>query len=128
MELSTWELGTIFTHLFSYFGMCALVGGGFVRLMCKQSIKLDLEFRQLIMIVCGCAFITTAAGFFIHVGAFSESGFIGMWDAEVISILWDSEIGDSTLVRLLGFAVGFFVFHFNFSIGGKNDNKKSLSL
>ena len=105
METSAWSLALLLCKWLMYIGQAAAVGGVFTTLWTRSSLLDEAKISQCSnAVVAGCllGLLTSAFGFFIQVGAFTENGLSGMFDPGMISLLWDTPIGTSTTYRVAG--------------------------
>jgi putative copper resistance protein D len=102
IELTIWDTSNIVSKLLIYIGIATAVGGPFIAALIKPSVN-NKAINSYIIINSVLGFIAVIANFFIQVGAFSETGVSGMFDTDMISFLWQSEIGSSVLWRLFAF-------------------------
>jgi putative copper resistance protein D len=102
IDLTFWDYTNIASKLLIYIGVATLIGGPFIAALIKPSVN-NKAIHNYIIINSVVGFIAVIANFFIQVGAFSEAGVSGMFDTDMISFLWQSDIGGSVLWRLLAF-------------------------
>lgn len=104
MEISLWDIATIISKLMIYLGISGSVGGVFMYgLVIKRQYPVELRLHCQYLIVIGI--LATLLNFFIQVGAFAESGLLGMFEPLYLSMLWQSNAGDALIYRLAGFAL-----------------------
>jgi putative copper resistance protein D len=102
MELSVWASCQVLAKCLIYAGFAANIGGPFVARLAFRSNTVDLVVRRYCLVGLIAAVIATVLLFFAQVGALSDSGLSGMWDPQMINLLWQSQAGTSLLLRLLG--------------------------
>ena len=102
IELTLWDYSNITSKLLIYIGVAAAIGGPFVVALIDPLVN-KKPIINYIFLSSGVGLIAVIGNFFIQVGAFSEDGFGGMFDIEMVSFLWESSVGDSVFWRLLGF-------------------------
>lgn len=103
MELTNWEFGTAFSRWLMYLGMAAAIGGGFSLHFLRRFRHLR---RQLMAYTLGAAILGLFASishFFVRVGSVTEEGAAGMFEPDMVGFLWESALGDSLLLRSIGF-------------------------
>lgn len=124
MELTVWDYSYIASKLLIYLGVVASIGGPFVAALIIPSIN-KKSIIDYIIIGSVIGFIAVVVNFFIQVGAFSETGFGGMFDIDMAIFLWQSTVGDSVLWRLLAFTLlGFSLFLGNLNVMHERLNVK----
>ena len=104
MELTIWDYSNIVSKWLIYIGVASAIGGPFIAALLKSASKMK-PLVEYVLLGSLIGFIAVIINFFIQVGAFSETGLIGMFDADMIELLWQSPVGNSVLWRLLGFAI-----------------------
>ena len=113
IEFTVWDYSYLASKLLIYLGIVASIGGLFVAALISPSIN-KKSIIHYIIISSVIGFIAVVVNFFIQVGAFSETGFGGMFDIDMAVFLWQSTVGDSVLWRLLAFVfLGFSLFFGN---------------
>ena len=116
IELTLWDYSNIVSKLLIYIGVAAALGGLFIAALIKPSGD-KKPIINYIVINSVLGFIAVIINFLIQVGAFSETGVLGMFDTDMASFLWQSAIGDSVLWRLLAFiALGLALFFGNINV------------
>jgi putative copper resistance protein D len=118
-----WESYTFALRLTIYLALSGLISAAFGLLICQREslkTKLNLSFQQSLKKYYRLSlvlFLAVSLGYFwIRVGAFAEEGFAGLLDTLMISILYDSGLGDALNYQLLAvlFATLFYrVNHFS---------------
>ncbi|MFT4860883.1 MAG: putative copper resistance protein D [Pseudohongiellaceae bacterium] len=111
-----WEIASLLAKLSVYGGMASVAGASlFLVLYC------DNRRQSVVPVISYCLFGAllgfqgAALNFPIQIGMINDDGFAGMLDWSMAKLLLDSQLGDVTLYRVLGFAVaiavsGFFLF------------------
>ncbi|WDD99054.1 copper resistance D family protein [Thalassomonas actiniarum] len=104
MELTVWDYSNLVSKWLIYIGVAAAVGGPFIAALIKPASQIKAVIEYVVLgIMLGI--VAVIANFFIQVGAFAEAGFGGMFDGELIDLLWQSPVGDSVFWRLSGFTL-----------------------
>jgi len=103
METSAWELLTLFSKVLIYVSVVGVIGGSFAYVLLERHRDCLHNLRHYIRWSSIAGVLGTLGNFLIQVGAFSGTGWSGMFDVSIIAILKGSSIGDSTLTRLIGF-------------------------
>tara|TARA_R110001592_G_C13092660_1_gene743533 strand:- start:182 stop:1084 length:903 start_codon:yes stop_codon:yes gene_type:complete len=102
IELTIWDYSNIVSKLFIYIGVATAIGGPFMAALINSSVN-EKPIINYIMIGAFLGSIAVIVNFFIQVGAFSEAGISGMFDADMVSFLWQSDVGESVVWRLIAF-------------------------
>jgi putative copper resistance protein D len=106
MELSLWALMLVICKLGIYLGFSAAVGGvNTVFIFGRNANSLRQSLNRYLWISIVVALLATGLAFVVQIGALAETGFGGMWNPLLRTILWGSAVGESTLWRGLGFAL-----------------------
>lgn len=105
MELTSWDVWTLITRWVLYVSICAAIGG-----VCSlQLVKADgLLKKPLLQYSLAFSLIGVIAGlshFFVRVGAVLEEGTAGMFEPDMVSIMWESAVGDALMLRVWGYAL-----------------------
>ena len=90
----------------SYIGVASILGVIALKYTNQTALKLSYK-NTLIKVVIGI--ICTVGYFFTQVGAFSQSGLGGMFDTDIIKLLFSTGNGDLLLYRALGLAYFMFL-------------------
>ena len=105
MVISPWDVAAILSKFLIYIGVCGSVGGIFVGYFSAK----DKSYRRSIGKYCFTSILLGFLGMNIHflsqVGAFSDSGFTGMFDEFYLSMLWQSSAGEALFYRGIGFSL-----------------------
>lgn len=124
MEITIWDYSNIVTKWLIYMGIAASIGGPFITALIKASIN-KKSIANYIVISSLLGFTAVIINFLIQVGAFSETGFVGMFDVGLIEFLWQSPVGDSVVWRLLAFVfIGFAICLGNLNVTFESFNLK----
>jgi len=108
METSAWSLALVLCKWLMYVGQASAVGGVFTTLWIRSAALDEAEtshYRNPVVAGCLLGLLASAFGFFLQVGAFTENGLSGMFDAGMISLLWETPVGTSTVYRIVGVIV-----------------------
>ena len=107
---NSWELASLFCKLFIYFGAAAIVGGSLCLWLyndgSRRTVQSNLRYITLGAFI---GFNGALLNFFIQVGMVAGSGISGMFDWGMVSIFFDTQLGDTTFFRLAGFVIVFIV-------------------
>ena len=105
MEIYIWNTVIVLTKTAFYVGFACIAGYTFFGNVYGGNTLENGErrsFSQITLIAALIAFLANAIWFFTNTGAMVEEGIVGALDLDMISIMWDSSIGDTTLWRLIG--------------------------
>lgn len=111
MDISIWSMAIILCKGFSYVGISAAIGGvisgGFLskirqpKLEKKLSTTKFLLFNQIITFI-SLSIVSIFLLFMFQTGAMLEDGLKGMFDIEMLNMMWDSPNGESCLYKVTG--------------------------
>ncbi|MDO9519371.1 MAG: CopD family protein [Pseudohongiella sp.] len=96
---------TLLSKFLIYVSVVGVIGGSFAYVLLERHHDCLRSIRSYIRLSSAVGMLGTVSNFLIQVGAFSASGWSGMFDVSIISILMETSIGDSALTRLIGFGV-----------------------
>lgn len=105
MEMMIWNSVTVLSKVLIYIGFAVLAGCLFfshfknIYTACTRTEKTMLFL----------ALIGSLLWFFAQVGAMAEEGVMGAFDADLISMMWSSSVGEVTVFRVTGFAAALVV-------------------
>ncbi|MEC8327040.1 MAG: CopD family protein [Pseudomonadota bacterium] len=111
MEMIIWNTVIVLSKILFYVGFTCIAGYTFFgrifeRNEChNDSITANLKWIRGSIII---ALIANAIWFFASTGAMAEEGIQGALDVDMLAIMWDSSVGDGTLLRGLGLALAIF--------------------
>jgi len=91
-----------------YVGQASAVGGVLTSLWIRSAAIDEAEtyhYRNPVVAGSLLGLFASAFGLFLQVGAFTESGLYGMFDAGMISLLCVTPVGTSTVYRISGISV-----------------------
>jgi len=101
-DLSPWLVATFSSKILLYIAYAMSVGGVAATFLIQRYKPQHLPYTAYTLWGVILGIVTSSLYFFIQVGAFSESGFSGMWDTTYIGILWETGVGLSYKLRLAG--------------------------
>ncbi|PWK47326.1 copper resistance D family protein [Pleionea mediterranea] len=101
MDITIWNLVSVISKVFLYLGFSFLIALPLMYIRLPFNREWHGYIRRLFITGVGMAFVFNGVYFFGRVGSFSESGITGLFDTEMISLLWDSGVGDSFRWRLM---------------------------
>ncbi|MFK7862817.1 MAG: copper resistance D family protein [Pseudohongiellaceae bacterium] len=107
---SVWETLSIFCKLSVYFGLASIAGGSLFLVAYSDGSR-QTTTRILIYSGVGAfvGFQGSIVSFLAQIGQINGAGFSGMFDLAMSQMLIDTQLGDATLYRLLGFGAAFLV-------------------
>lgn len=105
---SSWEILSLLCKLVVYLGLATIAGGSLFLVMYSDGSR---KTTSSILIYCGLGaflgFQGAGISFLAQVGQVNSNGLAGMFDLSMSKMLLDTQLGDVTLYRLLGFGVAF---------------------
>lgn len=113
MDWSIWAIFLMVAKLGIYLGTASAVASlPVIRLLnlskpnaqTLAGASLKPVIRYMIFSVC-LSFFASGLAFLVQVGAMADQGLPGLWNPLFNKILWASSVGDSTVWRLIGFAL-----------------------
>jgi putative copper resistance protein D len=113
--LSSWEILNLLCKLSVYFGLASIAGGSLFLVLYSDGSR---KTTNTMLIYCGIGaflgFQGAGLSFLSQVGQVNGNGLTGMFDLSLSRMLLDTQLGDVTLYRLLGFGLAFLVSIFVF--------------
>ncbi len=112
----SWELLSVLSKVVIYLGAASAFGGSFCLVNYSDEKHAALQ-KVLILHLAGAllGLQAVAAGFLAQVGTANNSGLAGAFDQKMASLLLDTQIGDLSLLRAIGFIIligsGIFFYH-----------------
>ena len=98
MTLDMWTLTSTLFKFGSYIGVSVALGTLLFVFLYRPALKRH-KFISLMSLI-GAA--STASYFLLQVGAFSQSGLLGMFDVDIVKLLYTTGNGDLLIFRALG--------------------------
>ena len=105
LELTSWELSTLITRWLLYVGVAGSVGGACSLYLLKAYTELQNALLKYAFFAVLLAITSAFGHFFVRVGAVLEEGVSGMFEPDIVSILWNSAVGEALLLRVIGLFV-----------------------
>jgi putative copper resistance protein D len=102
LELTSWEFSTLITRWLLYVGVAGSVGGVCSLYLLKAHRGLQGALLKYAFCAVLLAVTSAFAYFFVRVGAVLEEGVSGMFEPDIVSIIWNSAIGEALLIRVVG--------------------------
>ena len=107
---SSWEILNLLCKLGVYLGLASIAGGSLFLVLYSDGSR---KTTNTILIYCGVGaflgFQGAGLSFLSQVGQINDNGLTGMFDLPMSQMLLDTQLGDVTLYRLLGFGLAFLV-------------------
>lgn len=107
IELTSWEISTLVTRWLLYFALAAAIGGASSLYLLKAHKALQGTLLKYALFAALLAIFSALGHFFVRVGAVLEEGVSGMFVPEIVSIIWQSAVGDALVFRVLGLLILF---------------------
>lgn len=104
-DMSLWLASLIFIKVILYLSISMTLGGLFLLSQNYGSTRWTQLLYRYVLWGSVLGVIAGISQFFLQVGQFSDSGFSGMWDSTMMTILWNSSVGS----RLQIYVVTWFV-------------------
>jgi putative copper resistance protein D len=105
LEISSWDAGILFTRWALYIGLAASIGGVATLQLVKSDNQLRKPFIHYSLFFAVVGLTAALSHFFVRIGAVLEEGAAGMFEPDMVSIMWESSVGDALLLRVVGFAL-----------------------
>jgi putative copper resistance protein D len=132
MEMYIWNTVIVLSKIVFYVGFACISGYTFFRQVFEQSEShnnlaiANLKWIRGSIVI---ALLANGVWFFASTGAMAEEGIQGALSPDMLAIIWDSSVGDGTLLRGLGLVLAIFAItlHLKFqSVALINSIKQSL--
>ncbi len=101
-QLSTWELWVLITRWGLYISAAAAVGGACSLPLIFKYTNIQRALLKYTAIAAFLSIIAATSHFFARVGMVLEEGISGMFDPDIIAIIWQSPVGDALWLRIAG--------------------------
>jgi putative copper resistance protein D len=105
MILTVFEISALISKWVIYLSVAAVIGGTLMQYLIKGQLNLSISVAKYIGLGAAFGLITVSVNYFAQVGAFAESGLMGIFDAQMHAFLWPTQVGQTVLWRLIGFGV-----------------------
>lgn len=108
MEMYIWNTVIVLSKIVFYVGFACIAGYTFFKQVFEQSEShnnlaiANLKWIRGSIVI---ALLANGLWFFASTGAMAEEGIQGAFDPDIIDIMWDSPIGDGTLLRTIGLMI-----------------------
>lgn len=104
-EFSPWLMPIFVSKLLLYIAFAMSMGGVSAMLTIQGFKPHSMQFISYATWGAVLGLVIASTDFLLQVGSFAEEGLTGMWDKTYIEILWQSGVGTSYQLRLLGWGV-----------------------
>ena len=101
-ELTSWDVSLLLLTLVLYTAISMTVGGTVAIFTLTYHQQLHSRTFNYLLVGCILGTLASCLSFFTQVGSFSESGLVGMFETDFVIILWESGLGDSFKLQLVG--------------------------
>lgn len=101
-DISPWLAATFISKLFLYIALAMSVGGVSAGLTIQRYKPQQAALTPYATLGALLGLVISSTDFFLQVGSFAETGMTGMMDKTYIQILWESGVGVSYQLRLIG--------------------------
>jgi putative copper resistance protein D len=88
-----------------YLSVAAVIGGTLMQYLIKGQPNLGISVAKYTGVGAVLGVIAVSINYFAQVGAFAESGLMGIFDAQMHAFLWPTQVGQTVLWRLIGFGL-----------------------
>ena len=105
LELTSWEFSTLITRWLLYVGVAGSVGGACSLYLLKAYTGLQGALLKYALFAVLLSIISAFGHFFVRVGAVLEEGVSGMFEPDIVFIIWNSAVGEALLLRVFGLFV-----------------------
>jgi putative copper resistance protein D len=125
MILTVFDIAVLISKWVIYLSVAAVIGGTLMQTLMKdQSYHRSFIAKYIGL---GAAFGLLAVGinYLAQVGAFAETGLMGIFDAQMHAFLWPTQVGETVFWRLIGFGLMLLV---SWMMLYKNDNIRQFSV
>ncbi|REL36787.1 copper resistance D family protein [Thalassotalea euphylliae] len=108
MEMYIWNTVIVLSKIVFYVGFVCIAGYTFFKQVFEQSEShnnlaiANLKWIRGSIVI---ALLANGLWFFASTGAMAEEGIQGAFDPDILAIMWDSSIGDGTLLRTIGLMI-----------------------
>jgi len=123
MVPETWIYATWLVKVFLYLGTAFVIGGAFCYFLLGDYIVIKKAILRYVTIGSFIGFLSSILSFFILIGSFSNTGFLGMWDSNYINILINTSTGHAHVIRSTSFLFLFLFMLLKLSSGASQITK-----
>ena len=115
MEMYIWNTIIVLSKILFYAGFASIAGYLFIghtlvghKRQSKRVCNKPHERTKWVNVSLCTALIASVVWFLASTGAIAEEGFSGIFDPDMLDIMWDSSVGDATLLRAAGLSLALF--------------------
>ena len=101
-NISAWVVGIVVNKLLIYIALAMTVGGLAAMFTLTHYKDRQIPFINYLPLGCLLGLVTVSLGFLLQVGSFAEEGITGMWNKDFAEILWNSGVGKSYKLQIIG--------------------------
>ncbi|UJF20876.1 copper resistance D family protein [Shewanella sp. OMA3-2] len=105
MILTVFEISVLISKWVIYLSVAAVIGGTLMQYLIKGQRNLSISVAKYTGLGAVLGLIAVSVNYFAQVGAFAESGLMGIFDAQMHAFLWPTQVGQTVLWRLIGFGL-----------------------
>ncbi|MGI2146901.1 copper resistance D family protein [Shewanella frigidimarina] len=105
MILTVFEISVLISKWVIYLSVAAVIGGTLMQYLIKGQPNLGISVAKYTGVGAVLGLIAVSINYFTQVGAFAESGLMGIFDAQMHAFLWPTQVGQTVLWRLIGFGL-----------------------
>lgn len=105
MNIEYWTLANWLIKVALYLSIAFIVGGAFCYVLFGEYNDIKAKLLKYIRFGAGLGCISSVLGFFILIGSFANTGFLGMFDTNYIRILISTPMGDMQVIRIVSFTL-----------------------
>jgi putative copper resistance protein D len=105
MILTVFEISVLISKWVIYLSVAAVIGGTLMQYLIKGQPNLGISVTKYTGLGAVLGLIAVSINYFAQVGAFAESGLMGIFDAQMHAFLWPTQVGQTVLWRLIGFGL-----------------------
>ncbi|MGI2000948.1 copper resistance D family protein [Shewanella frigidimarina] len=105
MILTVFEISVLISKWVIYLSVAAVIGGTLMPYLIKGQPNLGISVAKYTGVGAVLGLIAVSINYFAQVGAFAESGLMGIFDAQMHAFLWPTQVGQTVLWRLIGFGL-----------------------
>ena len=105
MILTVFEISVLISKWVIYLSVAAVIGGTLMQYLIKGQPNLGISVAKYTGLGAVLGLIAVSINYFAQVGAFAESGLMGIFDAQMHAFLWPTQVGQTVLWRLIGFGL-----------------------
>ncbi|MGI2002396.1 copper resistance D family protein [Shewanella frigidimarina] len=105
MILTVFEISVLISKWVIYLSVAAVIGGTLMQYLIKGQPNLGISVAKYTGLGAVLGLIAVSINYFAQVGAFAESGLMGIFDAQMHAFLWPTQVGQTVFWRLIGFGL-----------------------